>query len=114
MLEATLDPGKIYYVEVDPNMGVMKARFSLLPQDLNKIQSDSFKKDLAKCEWVVTENPLHASSGVVADEICGCIPACLASAICSTPNNIRVCVSCFYSYCLACYERSQHLVMPLG
>ena len=54
MLEATLDPGKIYYVEVDPNMGVMKARFSLLPQDLNKIQSDSFKKDLAKCGWVVT------------------------------------------------------------
>ena len=46
MLEATLDPGKIYYVEVDPNMGVMKARFSLLPQDLNKIQSDSFKKTL--------------------------------------------------------------------
>ena len=35
-------------------MGVMTARFSLLPQDLNKIQSHSFKKDLAKCGWVVT------------------------------------------------------------
>lgn len=53
MIEATLDPGKIYYVEVDPNMGVFKARFSLLPFDLNKIQSDSFNKDLVKCEWVV-------------------------------------------------------------
>lgn len=53
MMEATLDPGKIYYVEVDPNMGVLKARFSLLPYDLNKMQSNSFKKNLAKCEWVV-------------------------------------------------------------
>ncbi len=69
---------------------------------------------LQKCGWVVTENPLHASFGVVADEICGCIPACLASAICSTSNNIRVFVFCFYSYCLKCYERSRHLVVPLG
>lgn len=54
MLEADLAPGKIYYVEVDPNMGFLKARFSLLPLDLNKIQSDNFKKDLSKCQWVVT------------------------------------------------------------
>lgn len=53
MLEATLDGGKIYYVEVDPNMGFMKARFSLLPLDIAKVQSDGFKKDLAKCNWVI-------------------------------------------------------------
>lgn len=52
MLEADLDPGKIYYVEVDPNLGFFKARFSLLPLDTAKIASDSFKKDFTKCKWV--------------------------------------------------------------
>ena len=39
---------------------------------------------------------------------------CLAFANCSKHYMIQEFAFCFYSFCLECYERSQHLVALLG
>jgi len=53
LLSATLDSGKTYYVHVEPSIGFMKARFSLVPVTSAELQKESFRKDLGKCEWVI-------------------------------------------------------------
>ena len=52
MLEADLAPGKIYYVQVEPFMGLWKARFELIPIIAADLKTESFKKDLGACKWV--------------------------------------------------------------
>jgi hypothetical protein len=51
LLEANLEGGKYYYVEVDPRMGMWKARFAIIPVTAEKLKSEDFLKELAKCDW---------------------------------------------------------------
>ena len=51
LLEADLEGGKIYYVEVNPKLGLVKARFVFVPITNTELSSESFLKDLAACKW---------------------------------------------------------------
>ena len=51
LLEAELDGGKYYYVEVDPRMGVWKGRFAFVPVSGPELQSGKFLNKLAQCQW---------------------------------------------------------------
>ena len=51
LLEADLEGGKTYFVYVSPRMGFWKARFVFVPVTDKDLETDSFKKDLAWCEW---------------------------------------------------------------
>ncbi|MDL2306648.1 hypothetical protein LJC48_01280 [Desulfovibrio sp. OttesenSCG-928-C06] len=50
-LKADLAPGKIYYVYVEPKLGLWKARFVMVPVKPGELAKDSFKKDLGWCKW---------------------------------------------------------------
>lgn len=56
LLEADLEGGKIYYVDIEPKMGIFKARFIFVPITAAELSSESFLKDLAACAWY-TNNP---------------------------------------------------------
>jgi len=49
---ANLEANKIYYALVKPRMGWWKARFSLKPVNLNKINTKEFNKWLTECQLV--------------------------------------------------------------
>nr|WP_321513160.1 hypothetical protein [uncultured Pseudodesulfovibrio sp.] len=51
-LQADLAPNHIYYVVIEPHMGFMTARFSLDPILASQFDSQSFKDDLAECDFV--------------------------------------------------------------
>lgn len=50
-LKAELSPGKIYYVHVEPKMGLWKARFVMVPVKPGELATESFRKDLGWCKW---------------------------------------------------------------
>ena len=50
-LDATLEGGKTYYSYVVPKTGWWGARFLFSPVTAEAILSDTFKKDLAWCDW---------------------------------------------------------------
>lgn len=51
LLDATLESGKYYYVEIDPRMGIWKARFAFVPATNEMQATEDFRKDYAKCKW---------------------------------------------------------------
>ncbi|MDR2744885.1 MAG: hypothetical protein LBB66_06820 [Desulfovibrio sp.] len=51
LLDATLESGKYYYVEIDPRMGFGKARFAFVPATKEMLISKSFREDYASCKW---------------------------------------------------------------
>lgn len=53
-MSAGLEAGRTYYAKITPRIGVLKARFSLLPVNSGEAGSAEFEKDLADCKWVAT------------------------------------------------------------
>lgn len=51
LLETNLEGGRTYYAYVSPRMGWWKARFVFDPVTKEKLATDSFRKDLAWCDW---------------------------------------------------------------
>lgn len=59
-MDATLDPGKVYYALVTPRMGLWKARFSLRPVRTADLQSAEFAGWYKGTRWV--ENSASATN----------------------------------------------------
>ncbi|EDY84325.1 hypothetical protein VDG1235_3956 [Verrucomicrobiia bacterium DG1235] len=61
-VDAKLAAGKIYYVQIIPKMGALKARFILKPFKKNSgdpdfaLNSEKQQKSFKKCKWVVTDD----------------------------------------------------------
>jgi len=51
-MSADLVAGKIYYVRVEPRMGLWKARFGLVPVAQKDLASAELAGDLSECKWV--------------------------------------------------------------
>jgi len=51
-MTADLLPNRTYYVQVEPRMGLWKARFGLQPVSEKELNAPEFKSSLAECKWV--------------------------------------------------------------
>ena len=58
-MTADLAAGRTYYVNVEPRMGLWKARFGLVPVRAKDFDSDEFKSNLAECKWVGLTDAAH-------------------------------------------------------